>query len=117
MPFTFHDINLYVFNNFYPFIGMIAKKGEKMAVIFDSVIKTNPLGRWYIEIRDTTEEDKSEICLDINEYAIKIEELGAEYGGDVQVVWSSEENVTQDQISEVRGQMMEYEASLDTPDK
>jgi hypothetical protein len=80
-----------------------------MAVIFESVIKTNPVGRWYIEIRDTTEEDKVEVCLGIDEYAMKIEDMGAEYGGDIEVVWSSEENVTQEQINEVRLQMMSYE--------
>ncbi len=86
--------------------------GEKMAVIFESVVKSNPIGKWYIEIRDTSEEDKREICLDIDEYAMKIEDMGAEYGGDVEVVWSAEENVTQEQISEVRMQMMAYEEKL-----
>ncbi|MCH9812520.1 MAG: hypothetical protein K0U47_01090 [Epsilonproteobacteria bacterium] len=80
-----------------------------MAVIFDSVIKSNPVGRWYIEIRDTTEEDKIEVCLDIDEYAQKIEDMGAEYGGDIQVAWAAEENVSQEQINEVRMQMMAYE--------
>ncbi len=83
-----------------------------MAVIFESVIKSNPIGKWYIEIRDTSEEDKREICLDIDEYAMKIEDMGAEYGGDIEVVWSAEENVTQEQISEVRMQMMAYEEKL-----
>ncbi len=83
-----------------------------MAVIFESVVKSNPIGKWYIEIRDTSEEDKREICLDIDEYAMKIEDMGAEYGGDVEVVWSAEENVTQEQISEVRMQMMAYEEKL-----
>ena len=82
------------------------------AVIFESVIKTNPIGRWYIEIRNTTEVDKTEVSLDIDGYATKIEGMGAEYGGDVKVVWSAEENVTQDQINEVRMQMMSYEQKL-----
>jgi hypothetical protein len=83
-----------------------------MAVIFESIIKSNPVGRWYIEIRDTTEEDSNQICLDIEEYATKIEEMGAEYGGDVEVVWSQEENVTDVQIHEVRMEMMAYEQRL-----
>ena len=81
------------------------------AVIFDSVIKTNPIGRWYLEIRDPQEE-RSEICLDLDEYAQKIEEMGAIYGGDVEVAWSAEENVTQIQINEVRQAMMAYEQKL-----
>ncbi len=81
------------------------------AVIFDSVIKTNPIGRWYLEIRDPQEE-RSEICLDLDEYAQKIEEMGAIYGGDVEVAWSAEENVTQIQINEVRQAMTAYEQKL-----
>ena len=83
-----------------------------MAVIFESIIKSNPVGRWYIEIRDTTEEDSSQVCLDIEEYATKIEDMGTEYGGDIEVVWSQEENVTEVQIHEVRMEMMAYEQKL-----
>lgn len=83
-----------------------------MAVIFDSIIKSNPVGKWYIEIRDTSEGGRTEVCLDIDEYALKIEDMGAEYGGDVHVAWAAEENVTQEQIQEVRMQMMAYEQKL-----
>ncbi len=81
------------------------------AVILETVIKTNPVGRWYLEIRDS-EENRTEICLDLDEYAQKIEDMGAVYGGDVEVAWSSEENVTQMQINEVRQAMMLYEQKL-----
>ncbi len=81
-----------------------------MAVLIKSTIKSNPLGRWYIELNDTTEEGHMAICLDVNEYAIKIEEIGAEYGGDIEIEWSAEENVTPEQINEVRMQMNAYEA-------
>ena len=81
-----------------------------MSVIIESVIKSNPLGRWYIALSDTTQEDSLEVCLDIYEYAMKVEKMGAEYGDDVQVVWSSDENVTPEQINEVRMQIMAYEA-------
>jgi len=83
-------------------------------VVIESVIKTNPVGRWYIELTDTMKEEGSEneivICLDINEYAQKIELIGAEYGGEIEVAWSSDDNVTPIQINEVRQQMMAYEA-------
>ena len=49
-------------------------------VVIESVIKTNPLGRWYIELNDTMKEESMEICLDIYEYAQKIEMMGTEYG-------------------------------------
>jgi hypothetical protein len=81
-----------------------------MSVIIESVIKSNPVGRWYIALSDTTEEDSLEVCLDIYEYAEKIEKMGEEYGGDVEVVWSSDDNVTPEQINEVRMQIIAYEA-------
>lgn len=82
-------------------------------VVIESVIKTNPLGRWYIELNDTMKEESMEICLDINEYAQKVEIMGQEYGGEVEVAWSSEENVTPTQINEIRQQIMAYEAEME----
>ena len=84
-----------------------------MAVIINSTIKTNPVGRWYIELNDTTEEGHMEICLDVKEYALKIEEIGAGYGGEIDVVWSAEDNVNEMQINEVRMQMNAYEEELE----
>jgi len=82
-------------------------------VVIESVIQTNPLGRWYIELSDTLKEESMEICLDINEYAQKVEMMGKEYGGDVEVAWSSGENVSLAQINEVRQQIMAYEAEIE----
>jgi len=81
-----------------------------VSTIIESVIKSNPVGRWYIELCDTMKDESMEICLDVYEYAQKIEVMSQEYGGDVEVAWSSEDNVTPEQINEVRQQMMAYEA-------
>ncbi len=80
-----------------------------MSVMFETVIKSNPIGRWYLELRDTSEDGRVEICLDLEEYTMKIEDMGAEYGGDVEVSWSAEDNVTKEQINEVRMAIVEYE--------
>ena len=82
-------------------------------VVIESVIKTNPLGRWYIELSDTMKEESMQICLDIYEYAQKVEMMGEEYGGEVEVAWSTEDNVTPAQINEVRQQIMAYEAEVE----
>ena len=82
-----------------------------MAGMIESVIKTSPLGRWYIELTDTMKEDEEPIiCMDVYEYADKLEEMGKEYDGVVETIWSSEDNVTPEQINEVRMQMNAYEA-------
>ena len=81
--------------------------------IIESVIKSNAAGRWYIELFDSMKEDDPEnrvICLDVFEYAQKVELMGAEYNGEVEIAWSSDDNVTPAQINEVRQQMMAYEA-------
>lgn len=69
------------------------------------------MGRWYIELIDTMKEEGDDriVCLDIEEYAKKIEIMGLEYGDGVEVQWASDDNVTQIQINEVRQQMMVYE--------
>jgi len=84
-----------------------------MGGVIESTIKSNPMGRWYIELSDTMKEESMEICLDINEYAIKVEMMGEEYNGEVEVVWSSDENVTPVQINEVRQQIMLYESQIE----
>ncbi len=84
-----------------------------MSTVIESVIKTNPLGRWYIELSDTMKDDSMEICLDINEYAKKVDMMGVEYGGEVEILWSSEDDVTPIQINEVRQQIVTYEAELE----
>jgi len=81
--------------------------------IIESVIKSNAAGRWYIELFDSMKEDDPEnrvICLDVFEYAQKVELMGAEYNREVEIAWSSDDNVTPAQINEVRQQMMAYEA-------
>jgi len=81
--------------------------------VIESVIKTNPIGRWYIELSDRTKEEKREICLDIKEYAQIVELMGDEYNGEVEVAWSTDEGVTVEQINEVRQQIMAYEAAIE----
>jgi hypothetical protein len=86
-------------------------------VVIESTIKSNPLGRWYIELSDTLKEESPEnriVCLDITEYAQKIELMGEEYNGEVEIAWSSDENVTPEQINEVRQQIMAYETEQES---
>ena len=79
--------------------------------MIESVIKTSPIGRWYIELTDTTIEGSEPIfCMDVYEYAEKIEEMGKVHDGMVEVIWSSDDGVTPEQINEVRMQMNAYEA-------
>ena len=72
------------------------------------------MGRWYIELSDTMKEESTQMCINIEDYAKKVEMMGAEYGGEVEVAWSSDDNVTPAQINEVRMQIMIYESEIES---
>ncbi len=82
-----------------------------MSAIFEAVIKSYPNGKWYIELRDL-DGDREVECLSVEDFSKALEEWGADYGHDVQVAWSQEENVTPVQVHEVRMEMMAYEAKM-----
>ena len=83
-----------------------------MAVVFESTIKNDGLGGWYIELKDTTDE-RVEICKDIKEYEEKIEKLGEDYGGRIdEVKWLKDKDVDELIMNEVRIQMQEAKEKL-----
>jgi len=81
-----------------------------------ATIMSNPMGKWYIELEDVTADEK-EYCLSFAEFEEKIAKMGDEYGGDIEVIWSSDENVTKEQINEIRMEMQAYEARIAEEDK
>ena len=56
-----------------------------MAVKFISHVEQADDGKWFIKLTDTLEE-VDVICKDLDEYATKIEQMGSEYGNDIEVV-------------------------------
>ena len=87
-----------------------------MSGVLKATIRSNPVGRWYITIADEAE-GIEEYCLDFSEFESKIALMGEKYGGDIEVLWSADENVTKEQINEVRMHMIEYEARVAKEDK
>jgi hypothetical protein len=84
-----------------------------MSVIFESVIKCNELGFAYIELKDTVT-DKIEICNDLEDFSKKIEELGADYGGNIdEVKWSADEDVPQSEIDKIKLAMQKYQEEIE----
>ncbi len=85
-----------------------------MSVIFEARIKNrgeNPHD-WFIELTDTGI-NKKEVCNDLEEFSIKIEELGSSYNGQIdEVKWSQDDNVTQEQYSEINAGMRKYQEEL-----
>ena len=81
-----------------------------MSVIFESTIKLNKEGNgWMIELKDAVD-GTSVNCNNLEEYEKSIEEMGKDYGGQIdEVKWSVDENVPPYFINEVKLQMAKYQ--------
>ncbi|MFT7004803.1 MAG: hypothetical protein ACJAWW_002168 [Sulfurimonas sp.] len=84
-----------------------------MAVVFESLIKINEEGKWFIELTDTVDE-RVAICQDLDEYSQKVEDFGADYGGHIdEVKWSKDENVPLFVMDEIRFEMSRQQEELE----
>ena len=85
-----------------------------MSAIFESTIKMAQGSKedWYIELRDAIEE-KIEICADLEEYSKKIEELGAPYGGNIEVKWDKDMNVPPYVMDTIRFEMSKLQREIE----
>ncbi|MGE0739046.1 hypothetical protein [Sulfurimonas sp.] len=85
-----------------------------MSAVFESTIKMvqNSREDWYIELRDLFE-NKIEICADLQEYSKKIEELGALYGGNIEVRWTKDLNVPPYVMDTIRFEMSKLQRELE----
>jgi len=73
-----------------------------MSVIFESVIKVNPMGYgWFIQLTDTVDGRVAK-CESLEDLEKKMQEFGDDYGHDVEVKWSADENVAPEVINEIR---------------
>ncbi|MCK5293469.1 MAG: hypothetical protein KAJ49_02370 [Arcobacteraceae bacterium] len=75
-----------------------------MAVKFISHVEQDKVGGWYIKLTDTLEETDV-ICKDLDEYATQIDELGGEYGGDIEVVWTRSNQLSPDNYRDLEEKM------------
>jgi len=86
-----------------------------LSVIFESTIKMAQGSNedWYIELKDTLN-GNIEICKDLPEYAKKVEELGANYGGNIdEVRWSKADNVRPHIMDIVRFEMSKLQREIE----
>ena len=86
-----------------------------MSVIFESTIKMVEDSRedWFIELRDTVD-DRVEICADLKEYSKKVEELGSDYGGNIdEVRWMKDDNVPLPVMDNIRFEMSKLQREIE----
>jgi len=85
-----------------------------MSVIFEARIKNRGESPhdWFIELTDTVD-NRKEICNSLEEFSENIEKLGADYGGNIdEVKWFQDENITDEQYSEINAGMRKYQEEL-----
>ena len=85
-----------------------------MSVVFEARIKNRGESPhdWFIELTDTVSNKKEE-CNNLEDFSKKIEEFGSAYNGQIdEVKWSKDDNVTQDQYSEINAGMRKYQEEL-----
>ena len=86
-----------------------------MSVVFESTIKMveGSKSEWYIELKDTIN-DTIEICNDLQDYSIKIEELGKLHDGIIdEVKWKKDLNVHPMIIDNIRFEMSKLQRELE----
>jgi Tfp pilus assembly protein PilO len=84
-------------------------------VKFISYVEQNEDGSWYIKLEDTFDK-KVVVCKDLNEYKEQIEDMGSEYGNDIEVQWVRSKDLSPANIQELQEQMAklqkEYEDEI-----
>jgi hypothetical protein len=84
-----------------------------MGVIFESVIKIDETGKWFIELTDTVV-NRMAVCNDLDEYSRKVEDFGGDYGGHIdEVKWSKDENVPPHTMDEIRLEMSKHQEEIE----
>ncbi len=82
-----------------------------MSVIFESTIKakSNKRQDWYIELKDSVD-GRIVLCANLDEFSKQIEEMGLDYGGNIdEVKWFKDDNITQEQYEDVNSQMRKFQ--------
>lgn len=84
-----------------------------MAVEFRANVEEDSKGGWCIRLSDITQNIEV-ICANIEEFSQNIEKMGDEYGGDINVIWSKNDDVTDEHFYELHQQMAKIKEELDT---
>lgn len=84
-----------------------------MSIIFTSTIKMKDDEVWYIELKDMVD-NRVELCYNMIEYAEKVEDLGSDYGGNIDSVnWYKDDNVPAHVMDKIRQAMAQQQADIE----
>jgi hypothetical protein len=80
-----------------------------MSVVFRAHIQNNPTNDgWVICLTDTVKHHV-EICQNLDEFAARIEIMGDECGGDIQVFWSKDDSLSQAHFDDLYNDMARFQ--------
>jgi len=80
-----------------------------MSAVFRANIQNNPNGEgWVIRLTDTVQ-NQTLMCQNLDEFAAHIEKIGEVYGGDIQVFWSKDEEVSEAYFNEIYADMARFQ--------
>lgn len=79
-----------------------------MPVKFEAVLQNDGKGSWCIDLTDTLEQETVR-CANLEIFSEKIQDMGSDYGNDIEVVWGSAEDVSAEHQQELRVAMLEYQ--------
>ena len=83
-----------------------------MAVLFESLIKVDKEGKWFIELTDIVGA-RTVLCHDLDEYSQKVEDFGADYGGNIdEVIWAKDDNVPPHTMDAIRLEMSKHQEDI-----
>jgi hypothetical protein len=77
-------------------------------VKFEAVLKNNGIGGWCIDLTDTLEEETVR-CENLEIFSDKVTQMGAEYGNDIEVVWSTAPETDPVHMQDLRVKMMAFQ--------
>jgi len=85
-----------------------------MAVEFRANIEEDYTGGWFIRLTDTLG-DESVVCENMVDFSDKIEDLGAKYANDIQVLWTKNSDLTPEHFKEVYQAIEMMKSEMDEP--
>ena len=77
------------------------------ALFLANIEEDNKDGGWLIRLTNTTE-NIEKICKSLEEFKINIDQMGAEYAGNIEVSWNKDKDVTDAHFKEIHDGMAYY---------
>ncbi|NVJ52228.1 MAG: hypothetical protein HWD90_00945 [Campylobacteraceae bacterium] len=83
-----------------------------MPAIFTANVEESDNNTWVIRLTDT-EDSREVICKDMDDFSKQLSFMGEDYGSDIEVQWSKDDDVTDEHFYELHQQMAKIKEDLD----